>query len=84
MADLDSVVGAGDECDEETQHNVDEEADEGVEVELREEPHQATATLLGLHGCKRHEHVVPVDEGEQALGNHGQRAELQAVRRRWT
>ena len=76
MADLDGVVGSSDECDEETQHHVDEEADEGVEVELGEEPHQATATLLGLHGCERHKHVVPVDERKQTLRNHGQRAEL--------
>lgn len=76
MADLDGVVGTGDECNEETQHHVDEEADEGVEVELGEEPHQAAVTLLGLHGCECHKHVVSVDEREETLGHHGQRAEL--------
>lgn len=62
MADLDGVIGAGDECNEEAQHHVDEEADEGVEVQLGEEPHQAAVTLLGLHGRERHKHVVSVDE----------------------
>lgn len=61
-ADLDGVVGPSDERDEEAKHHVDEEADEGVQVELGEEPDQAAATLLGLHRCKCHEHVVPVDE----------------------
>lgn len=62
MSDLDGVIGASDECNEEAQHHVDEEADEGVQVELGEEPHQAASTLLGLHGRKRHKHVVAVDE----------------------
>ena len=75
-ADLDGVIGAGDERDEEAQHHVDEEADEGVEVELGEEPDEAAAALLGLHRCERHEHVIPVDEREEALRHHGQRAEL--------
>lgn len=72
VADLDGVVGACDECDEETEHHVDEQADEGVQVELREEPDQAAAALLRLHGREGHEHVIPVDEREQALGHHGQ------------
>ena len=69
----DGVVGSGDECDEEGQHHVDEEGDEGVEVDLTEDPHQGAAPL---HLSKRHKHVVPVDEREQALGNRGQGAEL--------
>lgn len=75
-ADLDGVVGTSDERDEETQHHVDEETDEGVEVELGEEPDEAAASLLRLHRRECHEHVVPVDEREQALRYHGQRAEL--------
>ena len=66
VADLDGVVGACDERDEETEHHVDEQADEGVQVELREEPDQAAAALLRLHGREGHEHVIPVDEREQA------------------
>lgn len=77
-ADLDGVVGSRDERDEEAEHHVDEEADEGVEVELGEEPHQAAAALLRLHRRERHEHVIPVDERKQALRHHRQRAELQA------
>lgn len=77
-ADLDGVVGSSDERDEEAQHHVDEEADEGVEVELGEEPDEAAPALLSLHCGERHEHVVPVDEREQALRHHGQRAKLPA------
>ena len=69
----DGVVGSGDECDEEGQHHVDEEGDDGVEVDLTEDPHQGAASL---HLRERHKHVVPVDEREQALGHRGQGAEL--------
>jgi len=69
----DGVVGSGDERDEEGQHHVDEEGDEGVEVHLAEDPHQRAAPL---HLVERHEHVVPVDQREQALRHRGQRAEL--------
>ena len=62
VADLDGVIGACDERDEEAEHHVDEQADEGVQVELREEPHQAAAALLRLHGREGHEHVIPVDK----------------------
>ena len=79
-ADLDGVVGAGDERDEEAEHHVDEQADEGVQVELGEQPDQAAAALLRLHRRERHEHVIAVDEREEALGHHGQRAELPAGR----
>lgn len=36
---LDGFIGVGDESDEERQHHVDEEGDEGVEVRPTEEPH---------------------------------------------
>lgn len=58
------VVGSGDECDEEGQHHVDEEGDEGVEVDLAEDPHQRAAPL---HLSERDEHVVSVDQRKQAL-----------------
>lgn len=61
-ADLDGVIGTGDERDEEAQHHVDEEADEGVKVDLGEEPDEAAAALLRLHRRKRHKHVIPIDE----------------------
>lgn len=76
MTNLDGVIGTGDECDKEAQHHVDEEADEGVKVELGEEPDNGAVALLRLHCRKRHEHVIPIDEREQALRHHGQRAEL--------
>lgn len=67
------VVGSGDERDEEGQHHVDEEGDEGVEVDLAEDPHQR-ATVL--HLSERDKHVVPVDQRKQALRHHGQGAKL--------
>jgi len=70
---LDSLVSSGDERDKQRQHHVDEEGDEGVQVHLAEQPHQSAALL---HLRERHKHVVPVDEGEEALGHHGQRTEL--------
>lgn len=69
------VVGSSDECNEEGQHHVDEEWDEGVKVDLAEDPHQCP-TLFHLR--KRHKHVVAVDQREEALRHHGQRAELRS------
>lgn len=65
---LDGLVRSGDEGDEQRQDHVDEERDEGVQVDLAEEPHQRAAHL---HLGERHKHVVTVDEGEQALRHHG-------------
>ena len=70
---LDGLVGAGDEGDEEAEDHVDEEADEGVQVDLAEEPHQVAVLL---HFGEGNEHIVPVDEGEEALGHHGKGSEL--------
>lgn len=70
---LDGLVGAGDEGDEEAEDHVDEEADEGVQVDLAEEPHQVTVLL---HLGEGDEHIVPVDEREEALRHHGKGAEL--------
>ena len=72
---LDGLVGAGDEGDEERQHHVDEEGDEGVEVDLAEDPDQGAAALQAGEG---HEHVVAVDEREQTLGHTGQSPELRS------
>lgn len=74
---FDGLVSAGDERDEQRQDHVDEERDEGVQVDLAEQPHQGAAVL---HFSKRHEHVVPVNQGEEALRHHGQRPELHVVR----
>ncbi len=62
-----------DECNEEGEHHVDEEGDEGVKVELAEDPHQCAALL---HFSKRYKHVISVDQREKALWHHGQRAKL--------
>lgn len=61
---LDGLVGSCDESDKQRQHHVDEEGDEGVQVHLAEQPHQGAALL---HLRESHEHVVPVNQGEEAL-----------------
>lgn len=71
------LIGSCDESNKQRQNHVDEERYEAVQVNLAEQPHQSTALL---HPRKRHEHVVPVNKGEQALRHHGQGAELDMVR----
>lgn len=73
MSHLDGVVGVGDDCDEEAEDHVDEERHKGVEVNPAEDPHHAVLALHVLEGGK---HVVPVDQGEEALGHGVQGAEL--------
>lgn len=70
---LDGGVGVGDDGDEKAEDHVDEERYEGVEVDPAENPDKAA--LLG-HVLKGGEHVVPVDEGEQALRHRVQRPKL--------
>lgn len=53
----DHLIGAGDEGDEERQHHVDEQGDEGVEVGPAEVPHQA---VLVFEQRECGEHVVAV------------------------
>lgn len=42
---LNGLIGFSDEGDEEWQHHVDEQGDEGVEVSPAEEPHQNVFVL---------------------------------------
>ena len=63
---LNCIIGVHDDGQEERQDDVDEEGDEGVEVDPGEPPDD------GVLGGSRGEggvHVIPVDEGEEAL--HG-------------
>lgn len=73
---LDHLVGAGDEGDEERQHHVDEQGDEGVEVGPAEVPHQAVLVFELREGG---EHVVAVQQREQTLGHAVQLLELESV-----
>ena len=74
---LDGLVGVSDESDEEAEHHVDEKGDEGVEVESAEEPHHvAVVSHLQEGGV----HVVPVDEGEEALRHLVEGSELEEKR----
>ena len=71
---LDGLVGVGDEGDEEAEHHVDEEGDEGVEVDSAEQPHQVR---LVPHGFEGGVHVVAVDEREETLRHLVQGSELE-------
>ena len=58
---LNGLIGSCDESNKQRKHHVDEERDEGVQINLAKQPHQGTALL---HLRERHEHVIPVNEGE--------------------
>lgn len=76
---LDSLIRVGDEGDEERQHHVDEHWDEGVEVGSAEEPHQIVLVLQLGEGS---EHVVAIQQGEQALRYTTQLLKLERWKRR--
>lgn len=80
LTHLDGLVGVSDEGDEEWQHHVDEQGDEGVEVPPAEEPHQHVRVLQLSKGG---EHVVAVQQGEQTLGHATQALELGDNTARW-
>lgn len=74
---LDGLVGVGYKSDKERQHHVDEQRDEGVQVSPTEEPHQGVFVLkLGEGG----EHVVSIQQREQALCHETQALKLQRKR----
>lgn len=74
---LDGLIGISNEGDEERQHHVDEQRDEGVEVRPAEEPHQNIFVLqLGEGG----EHVVSVQQREQTLCHTTQALKLHSWR----
>lgn len=79
MKYLDGLIGVRDESDEERQHHVDEQGDEGVEVCPAEEPHQS---VFVLQLCEGGEHVVTVQQREQALCYTTQALELERWKRR--
>lgn len=70
---LNGFIGVCNERDEQTEDHVDEQGHKGVEVETTVEPHQVAFLL---HVFKGREHVVAIDQGEQALGHSVQCAEL--------
>lgn len=63
---LDGLVCVSDEGDEETEHHVDEERDEGVQIHSAEQPHHRVL-LLKLGKCGKH--VVSIDQREEALSH---------------
>ena len=74
---LDHLVRVHDDRDEEGEDHVDEEADETVKVDPAEHPNQDRL----MHGDRVEggEHVVPVDQAEQALAGGHKGGELEVV-----
>lgn len=70
---LDGGVGVGDDRDKKAEDHVDEERHKGVEIDPAENPNKAALLVHVLKGGK---HVIPVDQGEQALRHRVQRPEL--------
>lgn len=63
---LNGLIGVCNESDEEAEHHVDEEQDEGVEIESAEEPHHVA---LVSHLQEGGVHVVPIDQREETLAH---------------
>lgn len=71
---FDGFIGVGDESNEQAENHVNEQGDEGVEVEPAEEPnHVAVVSSFQKGGV----HVIPVNEGEEAFCHFAQCAELE-------
>lgn len=73
ITNLDCFIGIHDDGNEETQYHIDEEGNEGVEVDAGEPPHHRILARSGGEGGK---HVVSIDEGVQALHRGREGAEL--------
>lgn len=58
-SDLDSLVRVSNESDEQAEHHVDEERDEGVKVESAEKPHHVALVSYLQEGAV---HVIPINE----------------------
>lgn len=71
--DLDGLVGVGNQRDEEAEHHVDEDGDEGVEVKSAEKPHRVTCVSHTQEGAV---YVVAIDERKEALRRLGQCSKL--------
>ena len=74
---LDHLVRVHDDRDEEGEDHVDEETDETVKVDPAEHPNQDRL----MHGDRVEggEHVVPIDQAEQALAGGHKGGELEVV-----
>lgn len=74
---LDGVVRVHNHRNEQRQHDVDVEADEGVEIDAAEPPQHHRFVR---HDGERREHVVAVNQSEETFGCRRQRAELDVIR----
>lgn len=71
--DLDGFVRVSDKSYEQTEHHVDEDRDEGIEVESAEEPHHVGFVS---HPQKGGKHIITIEEREEALCHFSQCSEL--------
>lgn len=78
--DLDCLIGVGNEGDEQAEHHIDEEGDEGVEVKSAEKPHHVT---LVSHPQESGVHVVAIEEREEALCHFVQRSKLKTLKKKF-
>lgn len=67
-ANLYGLIGIHDDGYEQAEDDIDEERNEGVEIDAGEPPHHRVFAGSGGEGGK---HVIPIDEGVEAL--HGWR-----------
>jgi len=78
VAVLDDLIGVHDDGDEEGEHHIDEEADEGVEIKPAVNPHRKCFFHGdGAEGCK---HVITIDEGEEAFRGGHESLKLEMIR----
>lgn len=66
---LNGVIRICNKCNKKAENHIYEKADEGIQVQTAEQPHQ-DALLLDL--SKGGKHVITVDQGKQAFSDYVQ------------
>ena len=77
---LKSFVRVSNNTDEQTQHNVNEESDKDVEINLAEDPH-AQRTVDVRYFSVRVEQIVSIDHRVQTFCSDSKRLELKTNKR---
>ena len=78
VIDLDDLVRVHDDGDEERQHKVDEETNEGVKVDSAVDPNWWA--LMKVEVVEGGVHVVSIDERKETFGGGHETGELEMVR----
>lgn len=74
---FDDLIGVHDDGDKEGKNNIDEEADEGVEIDSGVNP---DGEGVGGYRGEGGEHVVTIDQGEETFRGRHQGLELKMIR----